>query len=469
MPKMPKMPIDVMAVLQEATDVEAARSVPLCVSVLLDDTAPDDLTAFVRSSFASASPQARVSVNYFEDAHIAFDARSDMAVIAAGFTPEIGEIVSRLHGEGIPVMVVTTLPECVNGAAEAAGHPIDAADVIAPNPEIDGVVTLHEPLVVTKEGAISGREVDPEDPFSLEPLPMCAAYHEQLRTKMGEWVVAAFREKRLAFAQAFDFVRKPLSMESVRSTAFQNAGIGLVIFIPGADFPIMTLNQTKMVIQIAAAYGQPLSADRVKELAAVVGGGLVCRTVARQVAGLVPAVGWAVKAGVGYAGTWAMGMAAAEYFEHGGNMAGVGAVVDEARAAASRAADETAAGRAAKGFVASLGLQAKDAATAAFVPPLRRRLRAAEPCVLLRMPQRLPRRLRPLVLPERAPLPMPLKLRRTIPNNMTRVRLGWRTRKLSLPAIVFFDMRDFICKIFGLALRGFCATRGATSAVRHAI
>ncbi len=192
--KMPKMPIDVMAVLQEATDVEAARSVPLCVSVLLDDTAPDDLTAFVRSSFASASPQARVSVNYFEDAHIAFDARSDMAVIAAGFTPEIGEIVSsswRRHS----VMVVTTLPECVNGAAEAAGHPIDAADVIAPNPEIDGVVTLHEPLVVTKEGAISGREVDPEDPFSLEPLPMCAAYHEQLRTKMGEWVVAAFREK----------------------------------------------------------------------------------------------------------------------------------------------------------------------------------------------------------------------------------------------------------------------------------
>ena len=112
--------------------------------------------------------------------------------------------------------------------------------------------------------------------------------------------------QRLAFAQAFDFVRKPLSMESVRSTAFQNAGIGLVIFIPGADFPIMTLNQTKMVIQIAAAYGQPLSADRVKELAAVVGGGLACRTVARQVAGLVPAVGWAVKAGVGYASTAAI-------------------------------------------------------------------------------------------------------------------------------------------------------------------
>ncbi len=187
-------------------------------------------------------------MNYFEDAHIAFDARSDMAVIAAGFTPEIGENRLSSSRRRHSVMVVTTLPECVNGAAEAAGYPIDAADVIAPNPEIDGVVTLHGRSLLRKKARFQGREVDP-NPFSLEPLPMCAAYHEQLRTKMGEWVVAAFREKLLAFAQAFDFVRKPLSMESVRSTAFQNAGIGLVVFIPGADFPIMTLNQTKMVIR----------------------------------------------------------------------------------------------------------------------------------------------------------------------------------------------------------------------------
>ena len=59
MPKMLKMPIDVMAVLQEATDVEAARSVPLCVSVLLDDTAPDDLRlSCVRVSRARARKRA---------------------------------------------------------------------------------------------------------------------------------------------------------------------------------------------------------------------------------------------------------------------------------------------------------------------------------------------------------------------------------------------------------------------------
>ena len=55
---------------------------------------------------------------------------------------------------------------------------------------------------------------------------------------MGEWVVAAFKQKRLAFAQAFDFVRRPLSSESVRATSIQNAGVGLVVVIPGADMPI---------------------------------------------------------------------------------------------------------------------------------------------------------------------------------------------------------------------------------------
>ena len=51
---------------------------------------------------------------------------------------------------------------------------------------------------------------------------------------------------------------------------------------------------------------------------------------------------------------------------------------------------------------------------AVFVPRLHRRLEwPQEPCVPLRTPQHLPRRLRPLVLPERALLPMLWKLRRT--------------------------------------------------------
>ena len=71
----------------------------------------------------------------------------------------------------------------------------------------------------------------------------------------GLWLRAA--RKRLALALSFPFVRKPLSLEAVSATSLQNAGIGLVLFIPGADMTLMTLNQAKMLLQIAAACGEP--------------------------------------------------------------------------------------------------------------------------------------------------------------------------------------------------------------------
>lgn len=354
-----------MAVFQEAMDVDAARSVPLCVSVLLDDTAPADLMAYVRSSFASASPQARVSVNYFTDGSAVFDPRSDMAVIAAGVTPEAGAIAARIREAGIPVMVATTLPELVSATAREAGYPIPEGDLLSPELKDGSVLMLAQPLEITKEDAdrtVSYTEFDGTDPFSLEPYALTEEFAADLSRKMGEWVVAAFKQKRLAFAQAFDFIRRPLSSESVRATSIQNAGVGLVVVIPGADMPIMTLNQAKMILQIAAAYGQPLTAERVKELAAVVGGAFACRTVARQLVGVVPALGWAIKAAIGYSGTTAMGYAAIEYFEHGGNMAGLAGVVSEARAKAVSAAESTRAGRVAKATVDEVGSQARKAA-----------------------------------------------------------------------------------------------------------
>lgn len=360
------MPIDVMAVFQEATDAEAARSVPLCVSVMLDDSAPADLAAFVRSSFASASAQARVSVNYFSDGNAVFDPRSDMAVIAAGVTSQVGEIASRARAAGIPTMVVTTLPELAAAAARESGFPIPDGDLIAPEVKDGSVVMLAEPIDIVKEdeGAMPSAPLDAGDPFSLEPFALTDAFAAELSRKMGEWVVAVFKTKRLAFAQAFEFVRRPLSLEAVRATSIQNAGVGFVAFIPGADLPIMTLNQAKMVLQIAAAYGKPLTAERVKELAAVVGGGFACRAVARQVVGVVPALGWAVKAGIGYAGTSAMGHAAIEYFERGGSMAGLAGVIDDARRNASAAAASTHVGRVAQETAAEMGRQVRDAAAA---------------------------------------------------------------------------------------------------------
>lgn len=359
-----KLPIDLKAVIEAATDIESARSTPVSVSVLIDDSAPGDVAAHVRSAFVGAGAHARVTVGYFAGPAFSLYEGDDMAVIVAGFSEEVGRRAAEIRAAGVPVMVVTSMPRLVADMASAYGNPIPEGDLVAPEGvegcEADGdaacasgeVEGAHASVFAGIRAAKSagagaaagfaGAAASSSDALDA-PIPIDAAAACALDRRMGEWVVAACREKRLALALSFPFVRKPLSLEAVSATSLQNAGIGLVLFIPGADMPLMTLNQAKMLLQIAAAYGEPMSAARVKELAAIVAGGFACRSVARQVAGAVPGVGWAVKAGVGYAGTKAMGLAAIEYFERGGNIAGLAGVVSTATAKATQIAGDVAA------------------------------------------------------------------------------------------------------------------------------
>jgi uncharacterized protein (DUF697 family) len=83
--------------------------------------------------------------------------------------------------------------------------------------------------------------------------------------------------------------------------------------VPGADFPVLTLNQIRLVLRLAAAHGVEIDQQRVPEVLATIGAGLGFRAVARQLAGAVPVAGWLVKGGIGYAGTRAVGEAAHRY------------------------------------------------------------------------------------------------------------------------------------------------------------
>ena len=353
------LPLDIPALLRAATDIDAARNTPLAVSVYLDETAPGDVVGHVRSAFASAGARTRVTLGYLDDGALPEPyGADDVVVIVAGESPRIGEAAAHVRGAGIPVMVATASPHAVIAAAEATGFPIPEGDVVAPDmtrptPWGDAAETVARRMTAgrTEEEAaevpealeVLERAVPVEaKPAADEPIELTDEAAADLDRRMGEWIIAACREKKLAFALAFPFVRRPLSLDAVRATAIQNAGVGVVVFIPGADMPIMTLNQAKMLLQIAAAYGQPLSAERIKELAAVVGGAFLFRNIARTAVGVVPVLGWAIKGAVGFAGTEAMGRAAIEYFEAGGDIVGVASVVQKARDEAVEAAGKAA-------------------------------------------------------------------------------------------------------------------------------
>lgn len=362
-----RMPVDFAAVMKAAADIDAAAAMELSLAVYVDETAQDDLAAHVRAAFSGAGAgfgaaaagglarggadeephmpaRVRVTMSYFGDELVQPRSEDDMAVVVAGFSERAGEQAELVRRAGVPAMVVTVMPNLVSEMAEAFSCPVPEGDLVFPERGTGGFAAR----VLGGEdggGVAAGK---PADALPEEPIALDAAARAALDLRMGEWVVAACHEKRLAFALAFPCVRRPLSLDSVNATSLQNAGIGAVLFIPGADMPVMTLNQAKMLLQIAAAYGKPMTGDRVKELACVVGGAFACRAVARQAAGFVPALGWAVKAGVGYAGTLAMGKAAIEYFEAGGDAAGLANVVGKAcneAAVAAQAAAETPAGQ----------------------------------------------------------------------------------------------------------------------------
>ena len=103
----------------------------------------------------------------------------------------------------------------------------------------------------------------------------------------------------------------------ILANAAQNAVIGAVVIIPGADMPAMTANQIRMVLKIAAAYGEDIGLDRAIEILSVVGTAFVFRALARQALDFVPGFGWALKGTVGFSGTVALGEAAIAYFEAG--------------------------------------------------------------------------------------------------------------------------------------------------------
>jgi len=130
-------------------------------------------------------------------------------------------------------------------------------------------------------------------------------------------IVRAAGAAAAALAAHLPAVRRAYCDHVVLVNASQNAVIGTVVIIPGADMPAMTANQIRMVLKIAAVYGEEVGLDRALEILSVVGTAFVFRALARQALDFVPGFGWALKGAVGFAGTVALGEAAIAYFEAG--------------------------------------------------------------------------------------------------------------------------------------------------------
>jgi uncharacterized protein (DUF697 family) len=140
-----------------------------------------------------------------------------------------------------------------------------------------------------------------------EPLPL---------DRIASAIAARLGEDGAPLAARLPALRRAVCERIVASFARKNGVLGAAVFVPGADLPLLTMNQVRMLLRLDQAYGLDLDPRaRLPEIAATVGAGLGLRTVARELLDLVPVAGWAVKGGVAYAGTRALGEAAIRRLE----------------------------------------------------------------------------------------------------------------------------------------------------------
>jgi uncharacterized protein (DUF697 family) len=163
------------------------------------------------------------------------------------------------------------------------------------------IVAVTEADVVPYVLATSIVRVPPGQGFPVEEIARAIA------DRLGE--------DGTALAARLPVIRAAVCSHLIAMFAKRNAIVAGAVFVPGVDMPLLTLNQVRLVLRIAVAYGETIDNQRALELLGVVGAGFGFRAVARELLDLVPVAGWAVKASIAYGGTKAVGEAAVRYFE----------------------------------------------------------------------------------------------------------------------------------------------------------
>jgi uncharacterized protein (DUF697 family) len=200
-----------------------------------------------------------------------------------------------LEGASVLVYVLAGAPTEDDVATLRRADRDEVPIVCLARPEVEAVPYVLATDLVHVEGGAG---------FPLETIARVLAH------KLGD--------RGSALARRLPLLRQAVCDALVSQASRRNAILAAAIFVPGADMPVLTLNQIRLVLRIAQAYGHDVDRERALEILPVIAGGLGLRTVVRELLDFVPVAGWALKGAVAYAGTRAIGEAAVRYFEAGG-------------------------------------------------------------------------------------------------------------------------------------------------------
>jgi uncharacterized protein (DUF697 family) len=180
----------------------------------------------------------------------------------------------------------------------------------------------HVPLVVALNKIdlikrdLSAALDDIERKLGTTVIPISAKTGAGVAERLIPAIVESHPWMAVALGRALPAYRRQLSRGIIGSAAVLN-GIIAAEPIPGLDIPLLMASQVRLVLRIAAIYGESLSVRHARELLTTIAGSVALRYLAAQLGKLVPVLGWLVGAAVTGLGTAAIGRVAVAYFESG--------------------------------------------------------------------------------------------------------------------------------------------------------
>ncbi len=180
-------------------------------------------------------------------------------------------------------------------------------------------------IVVNKVDALKGGESG--DQFATEVavaldtpgvIPISARTGENIAEELIPVIIEASPEAALAVGRELPAYRRVAAQRIIRDSTALSLAAGLEP-IPFIDIPILLGTQIRLVLRLAALYGEPMDKENAKgharELIATLAGGIGLRYLAEQAAKAVPFGGDFLAGAIAGAATWSIGQVALEYYE----------------------------------------------------------------------------------------------------------------------------------------------------------
>jgi len=145
-------------------------------------------------------------------------------------------------------------------------------------------------------------------------VPISAKRETGLAERLFPRIIEAHPTLAVSLGRALPAYRRQAARRLMRNACTFNALVGAEP-VPGLDIPLLLSVQVRLVLRLAAIYGQSVTTRRARELVGTIAGGITFRYLAAKVTKLLPGVGWAVSGAIAAVGTWTIGQAAIRYFD----------------------------------------------------------------------------------------------------------------------------------------------------------